>query len=383
MSSLVYQSPWISEELQIFRGTVRRFVQEQFVPQQDRWRQQHQPEAQAWKEAGEKGILLADVPEEYGGGGGSFAHTAIVVEELAHAGVHFGYREQCIVAHYLIVYGTEEQKRKWLPRMARGELVGAIAMTEAAAGSDLAAIRTAARRDGDHYLIHGSKTFITNGRHAGLICLAAKTNTKAPGPTGISLIMVETQDLAGFQVGQPLEKVGQQGIDTCEMFFDEVRVPVSNLLGPAEGKGFSQMMEQLPFERLAIAVSAIATAESALATTSRYVKDRIIFGQRLIDLQNTRFKLAECETEAHIARVFVDHCIERFVAGGLDPVTAAMAKLWVTTSECRIVDECVQLHGGYGYMTEYPIARMWTDSRVHRIGGGTSEIMKEIIGSSL
>jgi acyl-CoA dehydrogenase len=328
-------------------------------------------------------MLLPDIPDEYSGGGGTFAHEAVVLEELARAGVHFGASLQSIVAHYILAYGREEQKRKWLPRMACGELVGAIAMTEPGAGSDLQGIKTTARRDGDHYVINGSKTFITNGWHAGIVCLAVKTDSKVVGLKGISLFMVETKDLAGYRVGNSLEKVGMHGQDTCELFFDDVRVSACNLLGSGEGKGFSQMMERLPYERLTVGVTAVATAERAVAITNRYVKERTAFGKQLIDFQNTRFKLAECTTEAHIGRVFLDHCIERFIAGNLDDVTAAMAKYWLTDCQCRIVDECLQLHGGYGYMTEYPIARMWADSRVQRIYAGSNEIMKELIGWSL
>jgi acyl-CoA dehydrogenase len=306
-----------------------------------------------------------------------------VIEELVQAGVCFGSNAHSIVAHYVLSYGSQEQKRNWLPRMARGELVGAIAMTEPAAGSDLAGIKATARRDGVHYVINGSKTFITNGWHAGMVCLAVKSDVKVPGVKGISLIMVETKDLPGYRVGRSLEKVGRHAQDTCELFFDDVRVPASNLLGPAEGKGFNQMMEQLPFERLSIGVGAAAASELAVAITTKYVKERKAFGQPLLDFQNTRFKLAECKTEAHIGRVFIDNCIERFIAGQLDPVTAAMAKYWLTDCQCRIVDECVQLHGGYGYSTEYPIARMWADSRVERIYAGANEIMKEVIGWSL
>ena len=377
-----YQSPWMNDELRIFRETVRNFIQKEFVPHQARWRQQHLPDAEAWTAAGEIGILLPDVPEEYGGGG-TFAYEAVVVEELAQAGVHFGCTVHSIMAHYILVYGSEEQKRNWLPRMASGELVGAIAMSEPAAGSDLQSIKTTARVDGDHYVINGSKTFITNGWHAGIICLAVKTDSSAAGPKGISLIIVETKNLPGYHVGNPLEKVGMHGQDTCELFFDEVRVPVMNLLGPTEGKGFSQMMEQLPYERLTVGVGAVATAEQAVAITTKYVKERTAFGKPLIDFQNTRFKLAECKTEAHIGRVFIDNCIERFISGQLDAATAAMAKYWLTDCQCRIVDECVQLHGGYGYMMEYPIARMWADSRVQRIYAGANEIMKELIAWSM
>jgi acyl-CoA dehydrogenase len=372
----------MNDELRLFRDTVRHFIQKEFVPHQARWRQQHFPDAEAWTAAGGIGILLPDMPEEYGGGG-SFAYEVVVVEELAQAGVHFGCTVHSIMAHYILAYGSEEQKRKWLPRMMRGELVGAIAMSEPTAGSDLQSIKTTAHRDGDHYVINGSKTFITNGWHASIICLAVKTDVRAAGPKGISLIIVETKDLPGYQVGRPLEKVGMHERDTCELFFDDVRVPVSNLLGLAEGKGFSQLMAQLPYERLTVGVAAVATAEQAVAITTKYVKERKVFGKPLIDFQNTRFKLAECKTEAHIGRVFIDNCIERFIAGQLDAVTAAMAKYWLTDCECRIVDECVQLHGGYGYMLEYPIARMWADGRVQRIYAGTNEIMKEVIGWSL
>jgi len=382
MSSVTYQSPWMNDELRMFRKTVRQFIQKEFVPQQDRWRQQHFPDAEAWTAAGGAGILLPDMPEEYGGGG-TFAHEVVVVEELAQAGVHFGCTVHSIMGHYILVYGSEEQKRNWLPRMACGELVGAIAMSEPAAGSDLLGIKTTARGDGDHYLINGSKTFITNGWHASIICLAVKTDPKAAGPKGISLIIVETKNLPGYHVGRPLEKVGMHGQDTCELFFDNVRVPTSNLLGPTEGKGFSQMMEQLSYERLTVGVGAVATAEQAVAITTQYVQERTAFGKPLIDFQNTRFKLAECKTEAHIGRVFIDNCIDRFIAGQLDAVTAAMAKYWLTECECRIIDACVQLHGGYGYMMEYPIARMWTDSRVQRIYAGANEIMKELIAWSI
>lgn len=382
MSPAVYQSPWLNDELRVFRETVRQFFQREFLPHQLRWRQQRYPDAEAWRAAGSVGILLPDMPEEYGGGG-TFAYEAIVIEELAKAGVHFGCGVHSMMAHYILSYGTEEQKRHWLPRMASGHLVGAIAMSEPSAGSDLQGIKTTARREGDHYVINGSKTFITNGWHAGIICLAVKTDVRAVGPTGISLIIVETENLSGYRVGRPFEKVGMHEQDTCELFFDDVRIPVSNLLGTAEGKGFSQMLEQLPYERLMVGVGAVATAEQAIDLTVKYAKERRAFGKPLIDFQNTRFQLAECKTEAHIGRVFIDNCIERFIAGRLDPVTAAMAKYWLTDCECRIVDKCVQLHGGYGYMLEYPIARMWADGRVKRIYAGTNEIMKELIAWSI
>jgi len=378
-----YQSPWSSDELQMFRSKVREFIQHEFAPHQARWREQQRPDADAWTKAGALGMLLSDVPPEYGGGGGTFAHQTVVVEELARAGVHFACFIHNSVAQYILAYGSDAHKQCWLPRMARGELVAAIAMSEPGAGSDLQGITTTARRDGEHYVINGSKTFITNGSHAGMICLAAKTDVKAAGPKGISLILVEAKDLPGYRVGRPLDKIGMHAEDTCELFFDDVRVPVSNLLGPSEGRGVFQIMEQMGYERLAIGVAAVATMERAVAITTTYVKQRQAFGKALIDFQNTRFTLAECKTAARIARVFLDRCIERFIAGQLDEFTIAMAKYWLTDCECRIVDECVQLHGGYGYVAEYPIARMWTDSRVHRIYAGTNEILKELIASSL
>jgi len=377
------QPPRTADALRAFRSTIRAFVRTEFVPHQDRWREQRFPDPDAWTKAGSVGMLLSDVPTEYGGGGGTFVHETVVVEELAREGVPLHSFIHDNVAHYILAYGSEAQKREWLPRMARGELVGAVAMSEPAAGSDLQGIATTARRDGDQYVINGSKTFITNGWHAGLVCLAVKTDPKATGPKAISLIMVETRDLPGYRVGRPLEKIGMHAQDTCELFFDNVRVPAANLLGPAEGKGSLQIMDKMSYERLAIGVAAVATAERAVAVTTKYVKERNAFGKPLIDFQNTRFKLAECKTEAYIARVFLDDCVERFVAGELDAFSTAMAKYWLTDAECRVVDECLQLHGGYGYLAEYPIARMWTDSRVHRIYAGTNEILKEMIASSL
>ncbi len=383
MTLSAYESRWVNDEVRMFRTTVRQFVQKEFVPAQERWREQRGSDAAAWAAAGQAGILLPDVPETYGGGGGTFAHEAVVLEELALAGVHFGSVIQSVVAHYVLAYGSEEQKRKWLPPMARGELVGAIAMTEPAAGSDLEGIQTTARREGGCYVINGSKTFITNGGQAGLVCVVAKTDPTVRGVKGISLVMVETDGLPGYRVGRPLDKVGMHAQDTCELFFDDVRVPAANLLGPTEGKGFSQLMDRLAYERLGVAVSAVAVAERAVAVTKSYVKERCAFGKPLLAFQNTRFKLAECQTATHVGRVFVDNCIERFLAGQLDDTTAAMAKYWLTDWQSRVVDECLQLHGGYGYMAEYPIARMWTDSRVQRIYAGSNEIMKELIACSL
>jgi acyl-CoA dehydrogenase len=383
MPASTYESPWRNEDVRMFRDSARLFIANEFAPHQARWRAQHGPDAEAWQKAGRAGMLLVDVPEEYGGGGGTFAHEAALLEELARHGVYFGSQVHTTVAHYVLAYATEEQKRRWLPRMARGELLGAIAMTEPHAGSDLQAIKTTARREGDHYVINGSKTFITNGAHAGLVIVAAKTNTKVIGMRGTSLIALETAELPGYRVGRPLEKLGMQGQAAVEMFFDSVRVPAANLLGGVEGRGFAQMMEQLPYERLQIAVGAVAMAEQAVEITTRYVKERNAFGKPLLDLQNTRFKLAECKTRAQVGRVFLDSCIGRLLEGRLDETSTAMAKYWLTESQCSIVDECLQLHGGYGYMTEYPIARMWTDARVQRIYAGSNEIMKELIAWSL
>jgi acyl-CoA dehydrogenase len=383
MSSPTYESPWATDDVRAFRATVNDFIRVELLPHQARWREQHRPDAEAYTKAGAVGMLLPDVGTEHGGGGGTFAHEAVVLEELARVGVHLGASVQSIVAHYILAYGSDEQKRRWLPPMARGELVGAIAMTEPGAGSDLQGIKTAARREGDQYVIDGSKTFINNGLCAGLVCVAVKTDPRISGPRGMSLVCVETKDLAGYRVGRPLEKVGRHGQDTCELFFENVRVPASNLLGATEGKGFFQIMDQLTYERLSVAVGAVATAEEAVALTTAHVKDRLVSGKPLMDLQNTRMVLAQCKTEAQIGRVFVDHCIQRLVRGELDPVTAAMAKYWLTERQCRIVDDCLQLHGGYGYMTEYPIARMWADSRVERIYAGANELMKEMIAWSL
>ena len=380
---MAHESSWMNDELRMFRKTARQFIEKEFAPEQDCWRKDQRPADDAWRKAGEVGLLLSDIPAEFGGGGCTFAYEAVVVEELIRAGVHFATFVQSSIAHYVLDFATDEQKHTWLPRMAAGELVGAIAITEPNAGSDVKAIRTAARRDGDHYVINGSKTFVTNGWHAGLVVVAAKTDPKAVGPKGVSLLAVETKELAGYRVGKSLNKVGMHGQDTCELFFDNVRVPAANLLGGVEGRGFSQIMEKMNYERLAIAIAALATAERAIALTSKYVNERTAFGEALVEFQNTRFKLAECRTEAHIGRVFLDRSIEEFIAKRLDDATVAMAKYWLSEIECRIVDECVQLHGGYGYMTEYPIARMWTDSRVHRIYGGTNEILKELIASSL
>ena len=375
---------WMDADLTLFQDATRRVFEKEFAPDEDRWRRQQHADRSIWDKAGRLGLLCVSMPEAYGGGGGSFAHEAIVAAEQARAMV-YGFSNNvhsAILAHYILNYGTEAQRRRWLPSMATGDLVGAIAMSEPGAGSDLKSVRTTAARDGDVYVINGSKTFITNGLHADLICVVAKTDPSA-GTRGVSLIMVETRDLPGFRRGKLLEKLGQKSLDTAELFFDDVRVPVANLLGEAEGQGFTQLMQQLPRERLLIAVGAVATMRRAIDDTVAYTKTRQVFGQALIDLQNTRFKLAECETVATIAARFVDDCIARQLQGTLDLSTAAMAKWWTTQMNCQVIDECLQLHGGYGYMLETPIARMYADARVGKIYGGSNEIMKEIIARGM
>ncbi|HEY1573291.1 MAG TPA: acyl-CoA dehydrogenase family protein, partial [Pseudonocardiaceae bacterium] len=333
--------------------------------------------------AGKLGLLCPSIPAEYGGGGGGFALEAALAEEQARAlapslgtAVH-----STIVAHYINSYGTEEQKRRWLPGMASGEIVGAVAMTEPGTGSDLQSITTKAVRQGDEYVVNGAKTFITNGGQADIVIVAVKTDT-GQGAHGVSLLVVETVT-PGFRRGRILDKVGLKGQDTAELFFDDVRVPVTNLLGGAEGQGFVQLMQQLPQERLIIAISSVCAMEFAVQETLRYTKERTAFGRQVFNFQNTRFTMAECATEATVCRAFLDQCISSHLRGELDVPTAAMAKWWCSDRACHVVDECVQLHGGYGYMSEYPIARAWTDVRVQRIYGGTNEIMKEIISRTL
>jgi len=378
-----YRSPWITPELETFRDMVRRFAASELVPHEEHWRKQQHVDKSAWLRAGALGMLLTDVDEQWGGGGGTFAHEAIIADELIRAGIaSFGNVVHSIVAHYVENHATDAQKRRWLPRMASGELIAAIAMSEPGAGSDLQGVQTRAVRDGDHYVLNGSKTFISNGYNGNLICVVAKTDPSARA-RGISLIMVETDDLPGYRVGRILEKLGQKGQDTCELFFEDCRVPASALLGTEEGLGFVQLMQELPYERTMIAVQAVAAIERAVAVTVDYTKQRKAFGKSLFELQNTRFKLAEAETVAHVARVFLDSCIERLMRGELDTVAASMAKWWATDMQCKVIDECLQLHGGYGYMLEYPIAQMWADARVQPIYGGANEIMKEIIARSL
>jgi acyl-CoA dehydrogenase len=374
----------MDDELELLRETAARFFAAEAVPHEARWEHQQHVDRDFWRKAGAAGLLCASIPQAYGGGGGDFRHEAVIYEEQTRAlvasfgnGVHSG-----IVAHYILAYGTPEQKRRWLPQLATGELVGAIAMSEPGAGSDLQGIRTRAVARGDELVVHGGKTFITNGHLADLIVLVAKTDP-ALGAKGISLVVVETRDLAGFRRGRILDKIGMHGQDTAELFFDDARVPVANILGGVAAQGFVQLMQQLPQERLIIAVQAVAGLERAIELTIDYVKGRKAFGQHLIEMQNTRFRLAECATEARIARVFVDDCIARHLDGKLDTSTASMAKWWCTQKQCDIVDECLQLHGGYGYMREYPISRLWVDARVQKIYGGSNEFMKELIARSL
>ena len=378
-----YVSPWMSPDLEVYRDTLRRFVETEIAPHQERFAKQQHVDRELWTQAGALGVLCADIPEEYGGAGGDFAHMAALFDELAAAGdTSFGVHVHIIVAHYLLNHGTEEQKRRYLPLLASGAMIGAIAMSEPAAGSDLQGIRTRAVRDGDGYVINGSKIFISNGYLADLIVVVAKTDATA-GARGISLLLVETRNVEGFRVGRILDKVGQKGQDTCELFFDNVRVPAAAVLGGAEGKGFAQLMSELPYERTLVAIGAVAAIERALRLTLEYARERSAFGQKLIDLQNVRFKLAEIKTYAVVARTFVDRCIVQVMDGTLDTATASMAKWYLTDLQCKVVDECVQIFGGYGYMLEYPIARMYVDARVQPIYGGTNEIMKEIIARSL
>jgi acyl-CoA dehydrogenase len=377
-----YRSPWMNDELVIYREAVARFVESEMLPHEARWREEHNVGHEIWRKAGGLGFLCADIPAEFGGAGGDFRHEVVLYEELARRGLSgFGQGVHSIAAHYLLNHGSEAQQRQYLPRLASGELVGAIAMTEPAAGSDLQGIRTRAERRGNEYLINGSKIFITNGYLAGLVLLVAKTDP-ALGAKGISILLVETKDLAGYRVGRFLDKIGQRSQDTNELFFEDVHVPADRLLGGSEGRGFAQLMSDLPYERMIVAVQAVAAMEGGLEETVRYVKGRKAFGKTLLEFQNARFKLAEAATVTRVARTFIDRCIQEVVDGSIDDATASMAKWWATDMQQRVLDECVQLHGGYGYMNEYLVARLYADARVTRIYGGTNEIMKELIARS-
>ncbi|MDF2896907.1 MAG: fadE2 [Rhodococcus erythropolis] len=376
-----YRPAWMDDEVVVVQNMATKFFEAELVPNQQRFADQQCVDREVWSKAGGIGLLCASVPEQYGGGGGTFAHDFAIHSAQAGLGdTSFGNVVHGLVAHYLLSYGTEEQKLRWLPRMASGEMVGAIAMTEPGAGSDLKAIRTTAVRDGDEYVINGSKTFITNGKHADLVIVVAKTNSEV-GTKGISLIVVETAS-PGYRVGRVLDKIGMHGQDTAELFFDDVRVPTGNLLGEP-GAGFEYLMNQLAHERLAVAVGSVSATRAALVETVRYAKQRNIFGGTLLDLQNTRFELADCATATHVSEVFVDSCIERHLRDDLDSTTASMAKLHATETQGRVVDRCLQLFGGYGYMIEYPIARMYADARVQRIYAGSNEVMKELVARSL
>jgi acyl-CoA dehydrogenase len=373
----------MDDDLAMFREAAAGFVEAEMVPNEARWRDEQNVGPEIWRKAGSMGLLCTDVEAELGGGGGDFRHEAVVYEELGRRGLSgFGQGVHSICAHYLVNHGTQEQKMRFLPRLAAGELIGAIGMTEPSAGSDLKGIKTRAARDGAHYVVNGSKIFITNGYLAGLIALVVKTSP-GEGAKGTSILMVETKGANGYRVGRILDKMGMKSQDTAELFFDEVRVPAVNLLGGSEGRGFYQLMADLPYERVLIAVAAVAAMEGAVAATIAYVKERKAFGRPIAEFQNTKFKLAEMSTKTRIARVFVDDCIAKVVAGTLDTVTASMAKYWITDTQQEVLDECVQLHGGYGYMNEYPVCRMFADARVQRIYGGTNEIMKEVISRAL
>ena len=380
-----FRSPWMTDDLDALRAHARAFLDKESTPHLERWAAEGAVDRGFWNKAGDAGLLCISIPEEYGGGGGTFAHEAVIAEEQTRAlddgwgnSVH-----STIVAHYVLQYGTEEQKQRWLPKLASGEMVGAIAMTEPGAGSDLQALRTTATRDGDDFVVNGAKTFISNGMHCDLLIVVARTGGE--GAQGLSLLVAETDGLAGFDRGRKLDKIGLKYQDTMELFFDDMRVPAGNILGgeQCEGQGFIQLMQQLPQERLIIAVTAVAAAETAVRLAIDYAKEREAFGKPIGKFQHNRFVLAEMATEAYVARTFINECILKLNAGEADTALASMAKLWTTELQQKVVDAGVQLHGGYGYMTEYPISKAYTDSRISRIYAGTTEIQKEIIGRTL
>jgi alkylation response protein AidB-like acyl-CoA dehydrogenase len=371
-----------SPEHEAFRDSFRRFCDKEIAPFHAEWEEQGYVDREVWRKAGANGFLCMTMPEEFGGAGADRLYSVAQMEELArggYSGIGYGLHNE-IVAPYIEHYGSEAQKKKYLPAMARGDMIGAIAMSEPAAGSDLQGVKSTAILKGDHYLLNGSKTFITNGWHADLVIVVAKTDPSA-GAKGTSLLLVE-RGMPGFETGKRLKKVGLKAQDTAELFFNDVKVPVGNLLGPLN-RGFISLMEQLPWERMQIAIGAAAKSQAAIEWTMAYVKDRKVFGQAVAQYQNTRFKLAELQTQVQIAQVFVDKCIELLLQDKLDTATASMAKYWVSDLENKVIDECVQLFGGYGYMWEYPIARAFVDARVQRIYGGTNEIMKEVIARAM
>jgi len=372
------------DEMNIFSDAVGQFFERECQPHVQDWRKAGIVPREIWTKAGEAGLLCASMPEEYGGAGGDFRHEALIIEQQQWKGIDgFGITlHNAIVAPYILHYGSEEQKQRWLPKLAKGELVCAIAMTEPGTGSDLQNIKTTAKKDGNGYVINGSKTFITNGQTADLILVCAKTDPDK-GAKGISIMVVETEEVDGFERGKNLEKVGQHAADTSELFFNDVKVPAHALLGAEEGQGFIQLMQQLPQERHIIGLQGIGMIERAIAETVAYVKQRKAFGGTIMDFQNTQFKLAEAKTEATVAKVFMDHCTERLLQGELDAATASMSKYWVSDLQCKIIDECLQLFGGWGYMDEYPIGQMYADARVQRIYGGANEVMKMLIARTL
>lgn len=385
MTTPGYQSPWVDDEVLALKEMATKFFASEALPHRERWIEQKRVDREFWLAAGKVGLLCASIPEEYGGGGGTIAHDLVIYQaalELTEMGFGVGAGVHgSLVANYINTYGTEEQKHRWLPKMASGEFIGAIAMTEPGGGSDLKAVRTTAIRDGDEYVVNGSKTFISNGVNADLVILVLKTDPSA-GARGVSLLVVETRDNPGYRVGRVLDKVGMKAQDTAELFFEDMRVPAGNLLGE-EGKGYAYAMKQLAHERLLISDMAATMAEAALAETVKYTKERHAFGAPLFEMQNTRFELAQCATLARVTRVYVDSCIERHLRGELDAASASMAKAYSTEVQCEVIDRCVQLFGGYGYMLEYPIARMYADSRAQKIYAGTNEVMKELIARSL